>query len=1610
MKQKLLLAVLLICAVFPAAAQLNSTEFEGEVNYYLGSGFQIPLFGSVYPGRGSEDISLGIISNRLIDSLYITADADDRFSMLLDYDSGRLDFLGTGNEYSLMYSGKQYEFVKTAFIGNSAPLFPENSLFSLHPGSKNGLSMFLSGSGGHASVNALLRYDNTERVQKKFSGNREISELNLNDVDYVKRKYYFIPDSGVKISDLVLYIHYGEGPEALLASYVRLYPEKDFSYDEERGWILLNSGLSSGSSLIAAYSKKGDITGSPALGINAFINSDGQREDFNSSSHPEQFRNIEDDLYLILQEKKINSFWELKNAYYIPGIRGNNSVEIKNISLYRTSDETENNNYTDVLANYIFNSKEGVFFFIAEDESGNHPRPFPGEYPFISSAIGDNPYSAVNPVYSELAETGINSLKMTLSANTGSFFLSFNIIKNSVEVSADGSVLPDNYYSIDYDAGTITFSGDAVAATSLVTVSWDEGGVTGEDEAIISALSLTIEDDLNIGLHAKAEFPLVEKFSLDIEDETHSEVTAGITADYLLGEKSGNYFEISAAAGISSRIPGVTDRRSITSMDSKTSYSVSMSASQWQIAAASSLLPGFDPAVNLSGRGELRYTSFYEDSLIQGSLLHSIDWDVPESQRYSYSSHSGPYNTSDTTEGGNPRSIALEYFFESGTASPYVNAVIPLDDIDLDFSDQLTLTYRTADVSGELPKLYIELLSSCQEDIDGDDLLDGEYSAEDPGFQIIPTDGTSTVIGVGYDGNPDDDTDSEDLNQNGVLDPEGPYAGDIEEGIVVIQTGDDCSINLVQTNEWITEVIDMSAVITENNSIMNRIEALRITLGVPDASVGADTSGAVLINDIIFEGVPFINNNPALADTQFISPAAKGLTSLKDIYPTEFDSVDNKALMWKLTSNLASGDSLSLDYSPLRMQELRYYKRIVYYAYKPLNSSFPETSKLTLGLELFDGSKTEKTISISKLSEGWNKIEIPLSSGSSTIVNGQPADETAGTGITSEITSYSFKIHADGESIPAGNYLLLDELSTNGYSMPVDAEGKAGAAFSFANEIITLTGSAGGSLNAAAEDGIRLKSYELSGRIGGSFFSLLPFYMSGNFGSASADFDIEHRINSGFSAMLGFSDSRDNWIPDAAVIYHAKDSYFETDSGNRSVSASMEEKLYLVNPEMLNISYSFIQRLEKTEANPDFTPYLEHSGLIDLSRPSLELKVNADSVHKMTQVSIPESTPLTFPAAAVSADIFKTFISNPVRNRFNDSSRLETKYNFPVNIRLAQSLKWENIITNEDGSSENMDQAIEIEVPISIGKVILTPGIYRTDVKNLNTYVDFSTAMYSQFNNLFSPLSGEGWAEWLKAPLNQLQTDPLNNGITNAELEDRIKVNLDIDTDIAFIPDSFQAFFNRRGSINSSLETAEQDFGGKVQKNFFHNFGNNNILNANSGFSFTMTDDWLYQERSWKTDISGFLLFISPSAQWKADLFLQYSGRYTETDLPDLDTTYNKVINSSALRVKTSLSLSRPVSYAENKLFNLFTGSIHNDSIEIEAGSFQQSENPLFGSSRILFRCTLTHTSELFMEDHFSLEALLRVQGGREEFWLSDGPEYRDSAGIELGIAAHQYF
>ena len=59
---------------------------------------------------------------------------------------------------------------------------------------------------------------------------------------------------------------------------------------------------------------------------------------------------------------------------------------------------------------------------------------------------------------------------------------------------------------------------------------------------------------------------------------------------------------------------------------------------------------------------------------------------------------------------------------------------------------------RGEGLSGDGVRLYAELLQVYQEDLDGDDALDGESSSSQAGFPITPVDGTATVLGSDRDG------------------------------------------------------------------------------------------------------------------------------------------------------------------------------------------------------------------------------------------------------------------------------------------------------------------------------------------------------------------------------------------------------------------------------------------------------------------------------------------------------------------------------------------------------------------------------------------------------------------------------------------------------------------------------------------------------------------------------------------------------------------------------------------------------------------------------------------------------------------------------------------
>ena len=88
---------------------------------------------------------------------------------------------------------------------------------------------------------------------------------------------------------------------------------------------------------------------------------------------------------------------------------------------------------------------------------------------------------------------------------------------------------------------------------------------------------------------------------------------------------------------------------------------------------------------------------------------------------------------------------------------------------------------------------------------------------------------------------------------------------------------------------------------------------------------------------------------------------------------------------------------------------------------------------------------------------------------------------------------------------------------------------------------------------------------------------------------------------------------------------------------------------------------------------------------------------------------------------------------------------------------------------------------------------------------------------------------------------------------------------------------------------------------------------------------------------------------------------------------------------------------------------DLFTHANHKDSLRVEYNSFIEDKTPSFGTSRILFRTTYEHKSSFYIDKDAAMNFIITIQSGREQFWLSEGYENRDSLGIDAGISATLY-
>ncbi len=990
-----------------------------ELNLSYGKAFSLKKGGIV--GLGTEGINSGIKYD-LIEKIIMQGSIYDRLFVDFNYDSTRSEkgISEEKNVYSVEYRGKNNEFVKSISIGNKYFKIQDSRYVPIDDGNQDSFALRFIGGRGDLTLEGLLRYDVSYKGEKHFSGFKRDVNSKQRDVEYVKGLYFFIPDKQINDKSLKIYRTTLLSPDIVVdnKNFKLLIRNVDFSFDNTNGFISLSEPLKENEELIVYYEKNGNSVGSSTLGIEAIIDTDGLRKNFNQNDFPDYFDSTK--TYLYLKKKNFNSYWERMNIYQLEDFEGENIYNLK-IEVYYTSNGGLNSYYNDLLSNYNFNPDSKTIAFNFYDSVGFYPRPFPGEKPYDPTLApyspGDprNPFDPDNPIYGGInypdIDNSIITLNISYSYYSNSFFLDFNLIPGSIEVYIDGTKIDKDEFNIDYQLGIIDFKEGVIKPSSKVDIYYRYSGFGGGNKGLLMALGF-IYNNGPFYLHnlTSYRYPVGTVGASQVGTESPSSFINSTSIEYRIGKdniseledkrSNGFYLDIKGEAAISITNPSAKGLAIVADMESgENQYSVDLSDNNWMISTISKILSNTPYNLSFSGRGMVYYKNYYEKHALSDDELHTIDWSIPEDQVFDYSKKAGPYNTSDSPPEGEKKSLVFDYKMSKGSENPFISAVVPLKNCNLSGFNRFNILFKAIDIKGSV-RIYVELLSAYNEDLNGNGAIDGEKSINDYGFKITPVGGTETVIGSDRYGKSNGRIDSEDINHNNILDT-------TENGVVI---GDEINSYIYKIDSNISDFITVSAninnLIESNESVFQNPEAVRITI-VPDSSqiiggyLNTEVTGKIIINKIWFSGSEIKNNNPDYLNISEISIAESSdfrENSFSKRYPDIYDNLHGdsfyreksghieKTLDVKLIKQLDAGSKISISRDFYSTVDFLKYKRLKIYFYLP--AKLPQDLNIDLLILSSNQEYMEADFHSGLLSLGWNELTVKLDDPYTVSING----------------------------------------------------------------------------------------------------------------------------------------------------------------------------------------------------------------------------------------------------------------------------------------------------------------------------------------------------------------------------------------------------------------------------------------------------------------------------------------------------------------------------------------------------------------------------------------------------------------------------------------------
>lgn len=650
-------------------------------------------------------------------------------------------------------------FVRELTFGDVSFSKPSSKYISYTAISRSAQGIKFVGKRDNFSIEAIGTLSTTVPSKKSFTGTRRVSERNIRDIDFVKRRFFKLPDNNVDVSSLVLLVSVSsfEPSDVYIDGipFRRLIQGNEYIFDRFSSEVELRYSLDRNKSLAIFYTHNSGQPITFSTNIYRGIGSDNRE-------------------YLYLFNSTLGySPYELKNIYSLGAgdLDLSQTFEIRN---YLTSDPNILASIQLSQSDYYIDISKGIIRF-------NNLTPFLSNANYNIYTLSRDPFDYESTY----------TFKIRYFETISTYQLDFDIVENSEEVRVNGVLIPKDKYTIIYPIGRIIFRDPTlINEGDKVEISYEYRPFFGGSQKIsLGAIADYSPFDflsakLSTGIWISQTGGTAPRVTTaPPETGIVTSIANRIDVRRLFGirdEKFSSYLDTEYAISIVN--PNSFGAAIVDDFDAnKRSFLISKDEDSWYLSSQSS-----NDGCYYTNRGRLYYKDYRQYYANESFTLMSYTWSIPSSQILPYSQKPGPYIVSGGRLSPNdfPNvsqiSLVFDYDFSSGS---WVGSMIMLNPSGLDISDlsEILVSYRLQmdnDSDGNYDDnntnqiVMLLQFGSFSEDMDGDGILDQEFTTSQNGFEFndIQNNSVITRIGSGRKGGGNGRIDTEDLNRNGRLD------------------------------------------------------------------------------------------------------------------------------------------------------------------------------------------------------------------------------------------------------------------------------------------------------------------------------------------------------------------------------------------------------------------------------------------------------------------------------------------------------------------------------------------------------------------------------------------------------------------------------------------------------------------------------------------------------------------------------------------------------------------------------------------------------------------------------------------------------------------------